>query len=233
MRPWMLIVLPLAVAACEKGDERPGLRDGEVLLQVAAEGRSEVTPDQARLTVGFSNTGPTARAASGANSATMQRVAAALSELGVKPEDLQTRNLAVQRITYGPQRGQYRAENLVEVRIRNVAQAGAAVAAATEAGGNVVAGPDLRVSNPDAADNAAYANAYKAARARAEAYAKAADLKVKRVITIRDGGLPSEPIPYVGNAMAVEVQAVAPRPPVSAGRDERRATVRVDFALGS
>jgi uncharacterized protein YggE len=231
MRGWMVLAC-LGLAGCGDGDDR--LRRDEVLLQVSATGRSEARPDEARLTIGVSNTAPTAAGASQANSATMNRVTAALAQLGVRPDDVQTRNLSLQRIDYGPQRGQYRAENLVEARLRDVSRAGAAVAAATEAGGNVVAGPSLRVSSPEAADNAAYAAAYKAARARADAYAEAAGLKVRRVLTIRDGTVAGPPGPYaVGDAANREemaAQTAAP-PPVSAGTSLREVRVRADFAL--
>ena len=112
------------------------------------------------------------------------------------------------------------------------------MAAATEAGGNVVSGPELRLVDPEKADNAAYAAAYKAARARAEAYAEAADLEVRRVLTIRDGGGGGgRPMPYemdgaanlMGQATAVEV--AAPPPPVMVGEGTRIVRVRVDFAL--
>ena len=76
--------------------------------------------------------------------------------------------------------------------------------------------------------------AYRAARQRAEAYAKAADLKIARVLAIYDGGESSMPIPYArtGN---VSAQAVAPAspPPVAfnSGINTTEVNVRVDFAL--
>ncbi len=231
MRALCLIPL-LALAACAE-QSGPRLKDGEVLLQVAASGRTETRPDQARITVGVSNTAATAAGASDANARVMQRLTEALGPLGVRADDLQTRNLSVQRIDYGPQRGQFQAQNLVEVRIRDVARAGEAIAAVTQAGGNVVSGPDLRISDPEAGDNAAYAAAFKAARARADAYAGAAGLKVGRVLAIRDGGGMSPPMPYEmsGNMVAQEARAVAPAPPVQAGVSTREVSVRVDFAL--
>ena len=53
--------------------------------------------------------------------------------------------------------------------VRDVDKTGQAVSAVTDAGANVVSGPDLRMSDPEGAANTAYGNAYKAARARAEA----------------------------------------------------------------
>lgn len=236
MRRLAPLLLMAGLAACSREPDPRGVGRKEVLLQVAATGRSEVRPDEARMTVGVTTNAPTAAAASTGNAATANRVVQALERLGVKADDVQTRSLTLSRIDYGPERGRYRADNLVEVRVRDVRQAGAAVAAATEAGGNVVSGPMLRVSSPEAADNAAYAAAYKAARARAEAYAEAAGLRVSRVLTIRDAGIEEVPIPY-GRAAGVESMATmaprvaAPSPPVSAGVDVREVRVRADFAL--
>lgn len=235
MRRYLLMPILLSLAACNQPQGQPRLKQNEVLLQVAAVGRSEVSPDEARITVGVNSTAPTAGAASVANTQTMNRIVAALKSSGVQTADVQTRNLSLSRIEYGAQKGQYRAENLVEIRLRDVTKAGAAIAAATEAGGNVVAGPSLRVSNPDAADNAAYAAAYKAAAARADAYAKAAGLKVARTLAIRDGGgyAPRPRYDYGDGVgmVAQESAATNAAPPVSAGVDVREARVQVDFAL--
>ena len=233
-RPLLAAALLLALGACAQPQGQPRLKQNEVLLQVAAVGRAEVSPDEARITVGVNSTAPTAAAASEANTRTMNRVVEALKSSGVGASDVQTRNLSLQRIEYGSQKGQYRAENLVEIRLRDVAKAGVAIAAATEAGGNVVAGPQLRVSNPDTADNAAYAAAYKAALARADTYAKAAGLEVARTLAIRDGGgyAPRPRYDY-GDAVGSVAQEAAANvaPPVSAGVDVREARVQVDFAL--
>ena len=79
--------------------------------------------------------------------------------------------------------------------MRDVTKVGDAVTAVTEAGANVMSGPDLRVSNREAASRSAYARAYRAARARAEAYAGAADLKIDRILGIYDGGEYGLPVP--------------------------------------
>lgn len=230
MRALGLVLLAGLAACTERADPR-GVRRNEVLLQVAATGRSEARPDEARFTVGVSTSAATAKAASAGNNATMARVIAALQQLAIPAADVQTRALTLSRVDYGRAEGRYRAENLVEVRVRKVELAGPAIAAATEAGGNVVSGPDLRVSNPDRTDNAAYAAAYRAARARADAYAEAAGLRVVRVLAIRDEGLTFGPIGYAVGAEA----SAGPRvvsPPVQAGVNRREVQIRADFALG-
>ena len=113
------LVLLAGLAACHEPVDPRGVGRSEVLLQVAATGRSEVRPDEARITLGVSTRAPTAAAASTGNSVAMGRVVAALEQAGVKADTAQTRSLTVSRIDYGRERGVFVANNLVDVRIRD------------------------------------------------------------------------------------------------------------------
>lgn len=227
-----LAISLMALAACgERGDPRALARD-EVLLSVAAVGRAETRPDEARFSAGVSTLAPTAEAASAATTAKINAVVAALRELGVREADLQTQQLTIQRVEWRRSRERFEASNVISVRVRQVDRAGAAVAAVTGAGANVLSGPDLRVSDPEAASRSAYTGAYKAARARADAYAAAAGLKVDRVLTIRDGAASAPPAyaSYPREAVESVAPVVAP-PAMLAGTDESVARVHVDFVL--
>jgi uncharacterized protein YggE len=90
----------------------------------------------------------------------------------------------------------------------------------------------LRVSDQEAATKSAYAAAYRAARARADAYAGAAGLKIDRVLTIRDGGDNAPPpMPYYEMDAARATVAQSAAPPFNPGVSESQVSVRVDFAL--
>ena len=228
----MRILIPLLLlSACSQAPDPRGVDHGETLLQVSATGRAEARPDEARFTAGVSTIGATAAAASSANNETINRVTKALEALGVKPDDLQTKTVTLGRIDYGKDRGRFRAENTIEVRVRDVSKAGQAIAATTDAGANVLSGPDLRVTDGERTRNAAFAAAVRAARSRAEAVAGAAGMKVARVLAIRDepGGAP---MPYAVEEMAADAvaQNAAP-PPVHAGLDTSTVRIRVDVAL--
>jgi uncharacterized protein YggE len=224
-----------ALGACsEKPADPRGVGRDEVLLQVVASGRVDTRPDEARFTAGVQTNAATASAASAGNNDVMNRVAAALSRLGIKEDDLQTRQITLQRIDYGPERGRFRADNLIEVRVRDMKRAGEAIAATTEAGANVLSGPNMTVSDPEAANRSAYAQAYKAARARAEAYAAAAGLKVTRVLAIRDTGGEGGPAPYYGSVTmdaSAEMARPVSAPPMRPGMNSSEVRVRADFAL--
>lgn len=234
MRSLGLAVTLTSLAACTPTADPRGVGRDEVLLQVSASGRAENRPDEARFTAGVQTNAATAAAASAGNNAVMSRVAAALERLGVRQDDIQTRQISLSRIDYGPERGRYQANNMVEIRIRNLGRVSEAIAAATDGGANVVSGPTMSLSDPEAASRSAYAQAYKAARARADAYAEAAGLKVARILAIRDGG-ESGAIPYVGDAVMAQTAAPPPveQPPFRPGLNRSEVRVRADFALSA
>lgn len=228
-----------AVAGCG-GPARPdprGVDHDETLLSVSAMGEAEAVPDLATIMIGVETYGANAQAANEANSRKAAEIAKALAKFGVEERDIQTANLSLQRIDYGPRKGQFMASNTLTVRLRDVPKAGEAVAAATGAGANILSGPSLQIDDPEKANRGAYTAAYKAARTRAEAYAEAAGMRIARVLTIRDGGQGGGGYPMPMDAMAesAAVQTVAPvaapPPSIRPGVSRTRVAVQVDFAL--
>jgi uncharacterized protein len=240
MRSQLLALLLLPLAACSSAPE-PRVDHDETLLSVTATGRADTRPDEARLQLGVQSNARNAGEASRLNREKMAKMQSALAALGVKPDDLQTRNLSLNRIDYGADRGTYRAYNVVEVTLRDLTKVSDAVTAATEAGANVLSGPDLRISDREKSSRSAYAAAYRAARDRAEAYAGAAGLKISRVLSIQDGGEAGMPTPYMRSmdaagmateqAMAPVAAPPSPPTPFNPGVTTQQVSVRVDFAL--
>jgi hypothetical protein len=231
-----MLLMGLTLAGCTQAPPDPrGVARDEVLLQVMASGQADTRPDEARFTAGVQTNDATAGAASTTNNEKMARVVRAIEALGIKTDDVQTRAITLSRIDYGPERGRFQANNMIEVRVRDLAKAGAAIAAATEAGANVLSGPNMNVSDPEAASRSAYAQAYKAARARAEAYADAAGMKVARVLAIRDAGEGRSPQPYhYGEATAMAPPPIVRAesgPPMRPGMNSSAVMVSADFAL--
>lgn len=228
----------LALSACGQVQYDPrGVRPEETLLSVSATGQTDTRPDQAQFQAGISTWDKSAQAASAANLKKIEEIVAALRQLGIAEKDIQTRALTVQRIDWGDRKGQYQASNTVNVTVRKIDGAGAAVTAVTNAGANIVSGPDLRMADPEKAANAAYTAAYKAAHDRAQAYADAAGMTIARVLTIRDSGgmqgdryLPGAAPPRV--AMVMEQSAAdAGNARLMPGETTSSVAVQVDFAL--
>ncbi len=237
----LLLLAPLAVAACTPAPpDTRGVDDDETLLSLAASGEAEAVPDEAFVELGVNSYAREARAAQAANDRKIEEIVAALADLEVAARDTQTRNFSLQKLDYGPNKGQYQASNVLRVRMRAADKAGEAVTRATEAGANVLSGPTLRIADPEKASRGAYIAAYRAARTRAEAYAEASGKEIARVLAIRDGGqsggggYPPPPYPvYAEAADAVGLQTVSPPPPPSIrpGTTLTRVSVQVDFAL--
>lgn len=231
------LALMLALGAC--GERRPdprGLEPGETLLSVSGTGRAESRPDQAVFTAGLENIGPDAQAASARANEAVARIVAALNAQGVAEKDVQTSALSISRIGYGKDRNKFQASNTVTVKVRQVDKAGAAIAAATQAGANVLSGPNLSIADPEAAALSAHGAAYKAARAKAEAYAKAAGMRVARVVAIQDGGHGGSFVDMQAEESRDAMYAPAPvaaqtRAPVMVGTNSAVITARVNFAL--
>jgi uncharacterized protein YggE len=222
----------------------PVLEAGHTLLTVNAEGKSTRTPDLAVFTAGVTSEAPTASAALAANARDMNAVVAALRQAGIADRDIQTSNLNLDPV-YAPQRrlpdgsyeqgpqkiAGYRVNNTVTVRQRKLDQYGKVIDTLVTAGANQVNGPSFTMDSPDAALDEARADAVAKARTRADLYAKAAGLRVVRIVSISEGGGagPVQPVMYRRVAMAA-AQAVQ-ETPVSAGELDLGASVTMQFEL--
>ena len=122
----------------------------------------------------------------------------------------------------------YQANNTVTVRSRDIKGFGKVLDALVSAGANQISGPAFQLSDPSSATDEARMMAIKAARARAELYAKAAGLRVVRIVSITEGGGYSPPQPMYAKAMMVSDSASTQ---VSPGEVEAAVSVTVQFEL--
>lgn len=227
-----------APALAQQAGPVPAIALGSTLLTVNAEGRSERVPDLALFTAGVTTQGKTAGEALGANSAAMTRVIAALKRSGLADRDIQTSNLSVNPVYAEPRRlpdGSieqktpdiigYQVSNQVSVRQRKLADYGKVIDTLVGAGANQVNGPSFQLDQPDGALDEARAEAMKKARARADLYARAAGLRVVRLVSISESGGYSPPMPVMYRRDA------AASAPVAAGEVSLEVNVTVQFEL--
>jgi uncharacterized protein YggE len=221
----------------------PAIQQGHTLLTVSADGRSDREPDLALFNAGVTTQGKTAVAALGANSEAMTRVIAALRRAGIADRDIQTSNLSINPVYSEPRRlpdgtmeqrapqiVAYQVSNNVSVRQRKLGDYGQVIDALVTAGANQVNGPSFMIDKPDAALDAARTEAMAKARARAELYARAAGLRVVRIVSINESGGYAPPMPVMYR-MEMAQAAPAPPPPISAGEVSLNANVTVQFEL--
>jgi uncharacterized protein len=206
------------------------------VLDVTAEGRTTRTPDLATIRAGVVTQAPTAAAALSDNAGRMARVLARLRRAGIAERDVATASVQLSpQYRYGenvpPAITAYQAANTVSVRFREVGRAGAVLDALVAEGANQIDGPSLSLDRPDAALDEARADAVKRARAKAEQYARAAGLTVRRIVTIaeagQDAGGPERPPMLMARA---RVAADAPTQ-IAAGETDVTVTLNVRFLL--
>lgn len=229
----LLAALP-AAAQTDGASMVPAIPADGTLLDVSAQGRTTRAPDLATIRAGVVTQAPTAAAALSDNAARMARVVAALKAAGVATRDVQTANVSLSpqyRYTDGkpPEVTGYQASNSVSIRFRDIARSGAILDALVAQGANQIDGPSLSLDQPDAALDEARTDAVQRARARADLYARAAGLRVVRIVSIaeegQNAGGPQPPVFYARAAKADAATQIA------AGETDVTVSLAVRFLL--
>jgi uncharacterized protein len=225
-----MAALPLSAMAEVTGPTVTGTR-----LDIVAQGSVKRVPDIAIISAGVVATARDAKSAMASNATAMARVLTALRGAGVADRDMATAQIGLNaQYRYvenqAPIVTGYQANNSVTVRFRDIAKSGAILDALVAAGANQINGPTLTLDKPETAQDEARADAIKTARARAELYAKAAGLTVKRIVAISEMGNVSGPMPmpYARGAM---MQAEA-KSEIVPGEQDVGVTLNVTFELG-
>ena len=204
-------------------------------LDIVATGEVTRVPDIVRVSAGVVTTAPTASGALAENAQRMNSVRQALRRAGIPDRDIQTSSLNLfpdyrqdertqQQVLIG-----YRASNEVSVRFRDIANTGKILDALVAQGANQINGPMLGIDKPESALDEARVLAIKAARARAELYARATGKRVGRMLVISEGGGGMGPMPMFRDS-AMAVSAVS-KTEISPGEQSLSVSVAVSFEL--
>lgn len=244
MKSLKFALTPLALSFALPGvamahQEQPAIAATSTLLSVSTEGKSTRTPDMAVFSSGVVSEGKTASDALSANAAAMTRVIATLKKAGIADKDIQTSQINLNPVygqpVIGPN-GQvvqeprivgYQASNMVTIRSRDIKGFGKVLDALVASGSNQINGPAFQMSDPRSAMDEARGDAMKQARARADLYARAAGLRVVRIVSISEGGGYNPPQPVY----AMAKMADASSSPIAAGEVEAQITLTVQFEL--
>jgi uncharacterized protein YggE len=205
------------------------------LLTLTATSDVQGAPDVADIGAGVVTQAAQADVALRANSEKMTRVMAALRKAGVADRDIQTSGISVQpQFRYeqnqAPVLTGFQASNRVQVTLRDLKATGRVIDTLVAEGANQIDGPAFRIQNPDPLMDKARQEAVRKARARADLYAAAAGLRVKRIATISETQEFRPPMPMM-RAMAMDSVPSAPPPPVAPGEVGLTASITMAFEL--
>ena len=165
----------------------------------------------------------------------MAKVVAAIRAAGIAERDIQTSGISVHpQYRYGdnqpPVITGYQASNTVSIKVRDIARLGEVLDALVASGANQVNGPSFEIDQPEAVYDEARQEALKQARARAEMYAKSLGMKVRRIVSISEGGGFQPPVPMM-KTMAMDARMESA--PVAPGETTLSANLDVVFELGN
>jgi uncharacterized protein YggE len=197
-------------------------------VQVDGVGTATGTPDVVRVTVGVETTANTVDDALQRADSAARRVLDALRAEEVPEDDVQTVNLSIYP-TYGSD-GQaivgYTARHDLAVTLRDLSRAGTTIGVLVDAGGDAarVQGIAFALEDDVALQEQARAEAFDAARLKAEQYADLTGRPLGEVVEVRESSSPPEPLPYATTDAGEEV-------PLAPGSATVAVTVQVRWSL--
>lgn len=226
------------------------------VLSLSAEGESKRVPDVATFSAGVVTQAQTAAEALRSNSVQMDRVIAALKQAGIQARDIQTSSINLNPRYFNPERdaqllarqtGQpyvppddssrrivgYDARNTVQVKVRDLSKMGRVIDTLAAVGANEINGPNFTLDEQDSALDEARAAAIAKGRARAELYARAAGMRVARILSISESGgyYPVRQIMVTGSRVGAAAPPPPPPAPVEPGELSLGVNVSMQFEL--
>ena len=251
----LIAASPAALNAQAAAQPEIAIGPNSAVLSLSAEGESRRVPDVAMFSAGVVTQAETAAVALQSNSRQMEAVVAALKRAGIADRDIQTSAISLNPRYSNPERdaqirarqlGQpyvppedtsprivgYDARNTVQVRVRDLGAMGRVIDTLARVGANEINGPNFTLDEQDAALDEARAEAIAKGRARAELYARAAGMRVARILSISEGGgyYPVRQIMVTGSRAAPSAPPPPPAP-VEPGELSLGVNVSMQFEL--
>ncbi|WP_046868796.1 SIMPL domain-containing protein [Microvirga massiliensis] len=199
-------------------------------ITITGTGKVTATPDIASVSIGVVTSAETASEALRANNSAMGETTDMLVRTGVERRDMVTSGFSVQPQYDGrsgkPIQVGFSVTNSLSVRLRDISRVGDVLDAAVKLGSNQIGGIAFDISNKEPflvkAREAAVADAKQAA----QTFARAADLKLVRIISITESYDTGGPRP-----MEMRTMAVASSVPIQPGENTVKASVTIAWEI--
>lgn len=205
-------------------------------LVVGASAEIRVAPDRAELAVAVESRARTAAQASSDNARVQSAVLEAIRRQGIAGPQLQTRSMQVSPEYQYPREGGrptvtgYVARNEVVVTLSDLAKVGPVIDAALGQGATSISGPRFMLSNPDSARREALDAAVRKAMADAQVMARAAGVRVGRVLEMSTHS-GTENFEAARPAVMMRASADAVATPIESGTITVQASVQMRVAI--
>lgn len=228
--------MPMTSSADPQSSPAYAMPSDGTLLSVSASADAKRVPDVASISAGVVTQAADANAAMRANAVQMDKVMAAIRAAGIAERDIQTSGINLNpQYKYTdnvpPTITGYQASNTVSITVRDLSRLGKVLDTLVQQGANQINGPSFEVDKPDEAYDEARIGALKKAQARAQTYADSLGLKVRRIVSISEGGAGfPRPMPMV-RMMSADA-GMAKETSVAPGETTLSVSIDVVFELG-
>ncbi len=208
------------------------------LLSVSAEGSSQRVPDIAMISTGVVSRAADTASAMQKNAEEMHKVMAALKKAGIAERDIQTSGINLNpqyhyEQNQPPRITGYEARNTLSVKVRDLSRLGRILDTLVAQGANEISGPSFQLDKPDEAYDEARREALEKAQKRAEMYANALGLKVRRIVSIDEsGGGFRPPMPMMQSMDRITVTGSKIGTEVAPGESNLSVNLNLVFELG-
>ncbi|NNC38736.1 MAG: SIMPL domain-containing protein [Acidimicrobiales bacterium] len=202
-------------------------------IHASGTGHAAQAPDQASVSAGVVTEGATAGEAMRKNATLMTSTFAALKKAGIAEKNIQTSQMSLQpRYDYQnrqkPRITGYEVRNTVSAKSEDLEKVGPMLDALVEAGVNNINGVTFSIKDSKSAQDKARIDAIKAAQTKAEGMAKAAGVKLGKIMEIRESSSGHQPPqPMMMRAMADSAEST----PIAAGEQTLSVTVNLTYVI--
>jgi len=205
-------------------------------ITVTGTGKVSAMPDMAQIQVGVATQGKSAAEALAANNEKMQDLLGSLKEQGIAEKDIQTSQFSVSPMYRNDPQGRrapevvgYEVRNMVQIKVRKIANLGVILDDLVTEGANQVHGISFTLADPSDTLDRARREAMADALRKAKLYAEAANLTLgpARVIQEQQQFIPQPMMFNMARATMAAEQAV----PISSGEQDFQATVSVTYSV--
>lgn len=208
------------------------------VITVNGEGELSMKPDMAIVNLSVVERAPTVEEVTQAGNEKMGSVVSFLKGLGIVEDDIKTTNYWLNPEYRYPEEGGepqiigYSLNQNVRVEVKDLSKVEDVIDGAVGAGVNQTGQLSFEIDDDSEARATAREEAFKDAREKAEAMAKAAGVRLGRVVTFNESGGFYEPQPYYARGMAMDsAVAESAAPAIEPGSQDVTVNVSVTYEI--
>lgn len=205
-------------------------------ITIEGQGKVQAIPDVAAVDIGLNTEKADVKTAQRENTEKMNAITKQIKGLGVEDKDIQTTNYQIYPRYDYTQSGQklrgYQVSQSARIKIRDLSKIGAILAAVGESGANQVSGVSFTIDDPEVLRQQAREKALENAKAKAEALANKAGVRLGKIVSFSEYGSAPAPMPYYAKGMALEMGGGGESAPdVQSGTLDIEVNVNVSYEI--